>query len=152
MSMRHTCGISLFYDTRVSRAVHANRRSGPNASNEALLARWRRSIAANTRGRRNSETSSQPGKVTPVGCAGPGTAEWRWRPPARNSAGAGMGCAPVRLDSTASKPTTAVISTRTAKASVSPTTEQLVERVVTVALLCILFDGGMHLGLSLIHI
>src|SRR5664279_1904063 len=51
-----------------------------------------------------------------------------------------------RLDSTASKPTTAVISTRTAKASVSPTTEQLVERVVTVALLCILFDGGMHLG------
>ena len=53
-----------------------------------------------------------------------------------------------RLDSTASKPTTAVISTRTAKASVSPTTEQLVERVVTVALLCILFDGGMHLGWS----
>ncbi|HEY5116286.1 MAG TPA: hypothetical protein VIJ00_12245, partial [Nakamurella sp.] len=26
--------------------------------------------------------------------------------------------------------------------------EQLVERVVTVALLCILFDGGMHLGWS----
>jgi cell volume regulation protein A len=30
--------------------------------------------------------------------------------------------------------------------SLSPPAEQLVERVVTVALLCILFDGGMHLG------
>jgi len=28
----------------------------------------------------------------------------------------------------------------------SPPAEQMVERVVTVALLCILFDGGMHLG------
>jgi cell volume regulation protein A len=30
--------------------------------------------------------------------------------------------------------------------SLSPPAEQWVERVVTVALLCILFDGGMHLG------
>src|SRR5664279_1491546 len=32
--------------------------------------------------------------------------------------------------------------------SLSPPAEQFVERVVTVALLCILFDGGMHPGVA----
>ena len=77
--MKHPCGIYLFRGTRVSPAVHANRRRGPNASNGALAAS---AIAI----------ALFPDLHTPP--------------------------------------------------------EQLVERVVTVALLCILFDVGMHLGWS----
>src|SRR5664279_2541567 len=83
MSMRHTRGISLFYDTRVSHAVHANGRSVPKCLNQGPSCTVAPPIAANTRGRPNGEENVTPGQ--PPGRTSAGYSNPPERPPTRRS-------------------------------------------------------------------